>query len=295
MNDLRQSLQWANYLTTLGWEYMDVDGNLIYTRKFGPSSLVKIQRPKNITREFLKKISEIAVKRSAMFVKIEPSDQKEIKLLETYGYQRSYSPLLAPTTLVVNLTKTKEQLWKNLKKDAKHQVNLAKQYGLTTTFSENPPTKIQEEFHKVLLETGKRDKFFIQPLSDVNSKISAFKNKAVISLTKNSGTLASSLTLISEDTAYYMHAGTTLEGRNKHATYIQIWDLILYLKELGIKKLDLEGISDERFPAFTKNWAGFSFFKRKFGGEEVKFPAPYIKYFNKTLIFLSKFVKPLPL
>jgi len=73
-----------------------------------------------------------------------------------------------------------------------------------------------------------------------------------------------------------------------------MWESILYFKKIAYKYIDLEGVDDERFPSFTKNWGGFTHFKEKFGGTILKLPPPYIKYYSPILKFFTKF-QDLPL
>ena len=71
-----------------------------------------------------------------------------------------------------------------------------------------------------------------------------------------------------------------------------MWEAILHLKDSGYDWLDLEGVDDDRFPAFTRDWGGFSYFKEKFGGKVVRYPMPQIKYLNPVLRILSKVMPP---
>ncbi|OGC50562.1 hypothetical protein A2716_05155 [candidate division WWE3 bacterium RIFCSPHIGHO2_01_FULL_40_23] len=297
MKDIRQSENWAKYLSGLGWEFQNINGTLIYLKRIGPSSVTKVQRPQSLSEGKLKKIEDSAIKNKTLFIKIEPLDSKGEKNLKKAGFERSFFPLLTPSSIFIDLTKSKEDLWKNLKKDAKYSIRKAQKINLKTDFYVNPNLQTCEKFFKILFETGKQKKFYVQPFSDLKTKINSFKDLSIVTLTKkDTEILSGSLILAFEGNAFYTHAASSNEGRKFGSSYFELWSTILHLKKKGIKTFDLEGIADERFPSFTKNWMGFSFFKKKFGGEIIKFPPPYIKYYNKILTTLRKLMRaPLPL
>ncbi len=296
MKDIRQSENWGKYLQTLGWDYEYAGDILVFIKKLGPASLIKIQRPDKITKNKLGLVDKIAINKKALFAKIETTNPSDVKKLEGFGYERNFFPLVSPSTVIINLKKSEKTIWSEFKKDAKYAVNRAEKDGLKTKLFENPNQEIQKEFWKLLSNTGKEKRFYVQPFSDLNAKIKSFKDRALMALTyKEEKLLSGSLTLIRDKDAFYEHAGTNKDGRKYYASYLQMRDLINYLKKSGIEFLDLEGIYDERFPNFTKNWMGFSFFKKKFGGEVIKFPAPYIKFFHPILKTLNKTLGSIPI
>lgn len=299
MKDLRQSENWGKYLGYYGWTYEWAGDVLVLIKKAGLVSFIKIQKPERVTEEEIKKIDEIAKKYNALFVKIEVKSEDDTKLLQNAGFQKNYYPLENPSTLLIDLTQSENELWQKLKKDAKYGVNFAQRNGVQNKIIQNPQEKQLKEFWEVLSESGREHKYFVQPFEDMLTKARLFKEGAVLSAAyKDEKMVAGSLTLIVDDAAFYIHAAASKEGKKLLAAYLSLWSLIQHLKgrapapERACKTLDLEGIVDERFAEFTKNWYGFTFFKKKFGGDEVSYPYPYIKYYNK---WVARFNKKFPL
>lgn len=169
--------------------------------------------------------------------------------------------------------------------------------GITVTSELRSPIKGDPTnlFYSLFVETSRRGHFWVPPFKELEAKINAFGKNALIFLAypNNVGVqrngpstsraeraepIAGALVLIHDHTAYYIHAGSTAEGQKLEAPYLLIWEIIKKAKSLGCTKLDLEGIYDERFPKLTKNWQGFTVFKKKFGGEELTFPGAYTRY-----------------
>ena len=296
MADIRQSHKWANYLTSLGWHAEVIDGVFVYTKKLLGATLIKVQRPEKLTEVVVKKIETFAIKEKALFLKFDLKTDQDEKLLKSLGYGGSTSPLLCTSTIIVDLTVPVETLWKNMKKDARYSISYAKKRGLKTTFVRGPKEEGLVSFHHDLLKAGRKKKIYVQPLSDHKLKLKAFGEDLVLARTfQGDKLLSADIALINGDETFLEHFFSSDLGKKLHSTYFELWGTMLYLKENGFKRLDFEGIYDDRFPNSTKNWLGFTYFKRKFGGQEVQYPRPRIKYFSKLFLRFQKALGQLPL
>lgn len=301
MRDIRQSENWGKYLETLGWKYYKVGSVLVFVRSLGFASVIKIQRPEGLRglsssekeRPLLEGIDELALTNKALFVKCEVKSEEEATVLRENGFKKNLFPLVNPSTVILNLNLSESELWRNLKKDAKQSI---KKSEVEIKFYKNADIEIRKVFWELLNKCGKEKGFYVQPYSDLNSKIEIFKEESVISLAYFKGVaVAGALILNFDGNSFYTHAGANKIGRETFASYKLLWETALFLKKEGIEFFDLEGIYDSRFPSFTKNWSGFTLFKMKFGGKIVEFPAPYIKYYNKVLAGLDKVMGNIPL
>ncbi len=289
---LRQSPQWLQYLGAIGWRNFETTfGVLVAYHQLLGATLVKIQRPKAMTAENLKEIEAWVKPRRPLFIKIEPTQGQDISVLENAGYVRSVLPLSPPSIQVLDLRKSEQDLWADVSHSAKYATNRARREKNTVEVFLNPSIPQLEAFHKVLLETGKRGKFYIQPLSDLLAKAQIFKDQVFLAEVRDAdGQLVSSkLYLGYQNTILYLHGGTTEIGRRGKGGYELMWQSMMYFKKLGYEFLDLDGVNDARFPNFTKEWGGFSHFKEKFGGHVIRYPLPYIKFTNPVLKFLSRY------
>jgi len=96
--------------------------------------------------------------------------------------------------------------------------------------------------------------------------------KAHLLKTKEAGLVI----LVHDKVAYYSHNAATKRGKQKFEPTSLTWEAIRLAKKLKCVRFDFEGIEDERYKV-TKKWAGFSRFKRGFGGEVVEYLGSFSK------------------
>ena len=322
--DLHQSDRWASYLSSQGWKVEEVQGKnqkakiKIYIRKIPLiGSVIKIQRPAEIPP--VEEIDQIAHKHRALFVKIEPLAEASgpYQRLTEGGFTPDPTPNLPTKTIIIDLTKTEKELWKDLSQDARQSVHRTQgrpagggasflaqleSNKLVVTSSQGNNKDFEEKlkkFQPLLKETGRRQRFWVLSYEQLKSKAEAFGKDAILFLahSKSEAPLAGGLFLVSEETAFYHHAASSPEGRERHAPYLLLWEALKWLKHSKIPHrspilyLDLEGIGDERFPR-TRDWEKFTVFKGKWGGKEVEFPPPLIKYYSSLLKPIFKLLDP---
>jgi len=278
--DLRQSPAWGKYLRTLGWEIVQLENGVQAFVKKLPliGSIIKIQRPAGLPFD---KIDRLARQKRALFVKIEPLEE-EAGLAE-HKFRKDHWPLLPPKTLLIDLTPELETLHRNLSKDARRAIRKAQQTELGIKIIDLESTEFTQllgESCKLLRSVGRARKFWTPPPRNLFNKFQSFGKEAWLAIcTRKGQVLSCAVVLIHDSTAFYHHAAASSEGRRCHAAYLLLWEIIKKARATGLKTLDLEGIYDPRFPKLTKNWQGFTVFKRKFGGEEISYPGSYIKYY----------------
>jgi lipid II:glycine glycyltransferase (peptidoglycan interpeptide bridge formation enzyme) len=293
---IRQSKGWAKFLEGLGWKIKIINGIYIFHLKTPLGRVVKIQKPSEFEQKDLEEIENFCREIKAMFVKIEPTNKKNEEMLKENGFKRSKFPLTPPSCQYINLQKDEEELYDDLSKSAKYSVRRSKREGDYVKFVKNPNDEALDRMHEVCVVTGKRGKFYVPPQKEMVLKRDAFGEKFHIAevYDKKDRLLGAKFYLGEDNFVAYLQGGTTDLGRSSKGGYLLLWESILYLKREGYTVFDLEGVDDDRFPLFTKEWGGFSHFKEKFGGEIVRFPPPYIKYYSPVLKFMSRFYE-LPL
>lgn len=294
IQDIRQSEKWGLYLKSLGWEYSKTSsGILVVTKSIKIGSVAKVQRPKNLTQKDVDEINQICREKKALFVKMEPFCFEDANLLEQNGYIANTNPLSPPSTFYVDLTKSEEDLWKNISESGRYSINRSKREETKMRFYQNPLVEKLEPYFKMCQETGRRNHFFIQPYKDLLSKVKVFGKDShlVLAYDKNGNLLSGKFYLCYKDMVLYSTGGTSALGRKGKAGYQLLWDSILYFKGLGYRVFDLEGRSDDRFKEISRNWTGFTHFKEKFGPEIIEFPYPYNKYFSLVLKILDRVFK----
>jgi len=287
--DLRQSDGWAEYLESQGWLVEKLGGTKVFIRKIPPfGAVAKIQRPAEIPA--VAEIDRIARENHALFVKIEPlSTASNFELLTNHGFVHDSSPNLATKTVILDLTKSEDELWKDLSQDARQSVRKAQNNHLQAVgFKLGEPgfDKALIEFHQLLKETGHRQHFWTPTFDQLRKKAEIFGTDAALFLaySQSHTPLAGTFVLLDDGT----HSASSQEGQDLYASYFLLWETIKGLKARKVTRLDLAGVYDPRFHRATQSWRGFTAFKKKFGGKEVEYPRPLIKYYHPFVKFIFK-------
>jgi lipid II:glycine glycyltransferase (peptidoglycan interpeptide bridge formation enzyme) len=104
--------------------------------------------------------------------------------------------------------------------------------------------------------------------------------------------LATAILITYEDTATYLHGGSSSMDRNLMAPHLLQWKIIQFAKAQGMRWYDMWGIS----PQDTKpdSWAGITRFKMGFGGKAQEGAGTYdvvVKQSLYKLLTLAQIVK----
>ena len=272
MIDLRQSLQYGEYIASLDWRAERINGCQVLFRRLPLiGSLMKTQRPDTIP---FGKIDELAKKYRALFVKLEPVQPlNEVvkEQLHRHRYRQDSWPLLATKTVWLNLEKSLRFLRQEMTKKTRYCLRKAEQIKIKIGTADNTG-KFYENFRKF-------GKGYIPKKTQFQALIKAFGQDAILLDIKD---LAGTLILVHDKIAYYYFAFTSPAGRENFAQYLLVWEAIKLATKRGCRIFDFEGIEDFRYKS-TRKWAGFSHFKKSFGGEEIEFPGSFIKIYNPVL------------
>ncbi len=264
--DLRQSNEYGKYIERIGWRavkfpHQDMQ---IFIRKLGPVRVAKLQRT-SLSIPW-KNVDNILTSEKVMMCTIEPL-LAEIKEFGLNGYKTNKEPLLGTKTLRVNLRPKEEEIFNSFKKDCRY---IIRKLRIT-----NHKLQINDfdNFYDIWKKSAKRKRLWIPGINEYKSLIGCF-GKNVFCLTIDN--LAGALILLNKKTAFYYYAGATGEGTVKDLPYAVVWNAMLEAKKRGCQVWDFEGIYDARWP--NKSWAGFSHFKKSFGGKEIEFPGSFTKW-----------------
>ncbi len=291
MPEIRQSLQYARYMSLRGWIVAKVPpfslmdqakraSIFVYIKKLPliPFSVMKIQR--SALPDF-GRVERLARKHKSIFVIIEPervrgmTPAKMAGLLQSYGYRRERRPLSPTLSLRLNLRLKPSRLLCAFKKDARSSIRKAQRFCKTKLI------KLQSEkelacFYSAWKSCGRG---YIPKFVELKLLLEAFKKKSFILAvySRDDQLLAGTVILESRACASYYYAFTSPAGRRPAAGYLAVWKALLSAKRRGCTAFDLEGIFDRRYK-FLRRWQGFSQFKKKFGGEEVLYPGSFVRY-----------------
>lgn len=261
MTDLRQSIQYGRYLQVLGWQAMTIDHCQIFLKKIPllPFSIIKIQRPASPLP--LAKIKQLMRQRRSFLVKLEPLIANDAPP----EYRHDSWPLLPTKTVQIDLIKSEKQLWQAINKKTRKCIQKAQAKNLTIKQLNN---STRDYFYQNFQKFGKG---YVPPPKEFKALVTAFGQNAWL-LTV--GGLAGALILIHNPIAYYYYAFSSPAARKVFAQHLLVWEAIKRAKKAGRRIFDFEGVEDKRY-RFTRQWRGFSHFKKSFGGKEITYPGSF--------------------
>lgn len=285
--DLRQSDLWAEYMRSIGWQAEKIQDHFLYTYGFLIFKFAKI--PRFTPKLDLAWTDQQLKKKGILLVKLEPDfglDEGISRKLNVLGFKQD-SWALAPTkTITIDLTVSEDTLFKNLEKDTRYSIRLAQRKNVIVKETNN-----FEEFYPLYKQTSKRGGFWIESKSNLQKRWEIFSTKGkakIFTAFVENVPLATAMIYYWEKTAYYLYAASSSEKRSHMAPYLLLWHIIVGSKENGLKKLDLEGIFDARIPV-TRDWKGFTHFKKGFGGQEISSQGSFTKIYNPVFRALFTF------
>jgi peptidoglycan pentaglycine glycine transferase (the first glycine) len=278
---LRQSIAWADFLKSQGWNTKrEIWGGHeihIFIKDlpfFG--SVIKSQRQKNPLR--IEAIENIAKTSNAIQITIEPYiNFNQENAFRSRGYKLSSEALVPPKTLLIDLEQSEDEILSQMHYSGRRGIHNAKKKGTQVR-------KVQTTNHNLQLlaqalgQVAKRQDFKAPGFQTLKNKTSAFGQDANLFFAyKNSRFIGAVLTLSANNTLHYHHSASSNLGRENYAAYLLVWEAILWGKRQNHTTFDFGGIADPRFPR-TSSWEGFTEFKKKFGGRTIEWPRPLTKW-----------------
>lgn len=239
----------------------------------------------------LSAIQEEAKKRGSIFLRVSPElpELSEIPLWLA-GFKKSNQELEPHESLILDLTKTEEQLLSEMKPKTRYNIKVAQKKGVTVTAGTD------ESFLNIFLqinkETAKRDKFTAHKDAYYQAMLRALAPAGFMKVYvayANQKPIAANLVSTFSNRATYMHGASSNEGRNLMPTFALQWEAIRDAKIQGKTEYDFWGITtseDENHP-----WAGITRFKTGFGGTVVKYIGAYDQVYRKGLATLYSLYK----
>lgn len=241
MTDLRQTREWAKFLSLSGWTVVGHNPYEFY-KKILFFYIRKVQRTDTLPQATL------------------PFTVTFFEPLTITPPLRRASPYLPTATLRINLSRP-FQFSTNVRRILRQKVNI-------TSIS---PDIFYQNYHRYC-------QFRTLTHTIFNHLIKAFGPKChLITATHDNLPVAGIILLCSKDTSFYYQAWTSPLGRKLGAQYHLVSHALKLSQKLKLQYFDFDGIDDHRFP--HKSWEGFTRFKKKFGGEIIAFPGCFIKWF----------------
>lgn len=184
-------------------------------------------------------------------------------------------PVQPPHTLVLDLRRSEEELRADLLSGRRRSINAAQRRGITIRRTREPAEV--ERFIELIRKTGQRNRFDPHPAGYYRTLCAILfaREAASLYLAEAGGeSVAGVIAFESPTTGYYAHAADDPElSRQIVAAAPLAWRIVLDSKAEGRAAFDFWGVipdDDAEHP-----WAGFSRFKKTFGGRMLTRPGTW--------------------
>ncbi|OGN27672.1 MAG: hypothetical protein A2941_01640 [Candidatus Yanofskybacteria bacterium RIFCSPLOWO2_01_FULL_49_17] len=283
MRSFLQSKEWADFQRAIGRPvfHYDKDGTSAYIVRHdlpfrknylyiphGPEIKVDemAEGIRNELSQFVSYLKNLAREQKSFYIKMEPLDDKVPELMHQFGFKKSKKELQPKRTVVLDLTKSEEDLLAAMHYKTRYNIKVAEKHSLKFIAGKN-----LDAFWKLLKQTAKKNNFFTHT-REYYEKLCNIPGlpAETIFIGHDDVPITGAVWLAYGDTAYYLHGAMdrSPEYKPMMAPYALHWGMIKYLKAQGIQKYDFWGIDAQRYPGVTR-------FKLGWGGHEVEYPGSF--------------------
>ena len=252
-------------------------GNYLYL-PYGP-----VYTDKSDFDEAYKSLRELAKSQNAIFIRIEPLDP-DFKSYVPKGTVKS-KDLNPADTWVLDLTSEKADIITGFSQGTRTRYNTFAKKGLSVSSTKNPDeikhlVELQNKLYKTKNLNVFGEKYLKTELSQPFATLYLVKYnrpenvESDPSLPKDDQVIAASLFFDYDDTRFYMQSAADIDYKKLPATVALLTTSLFDAKEKGIKNFDFWGIAPDGAPK-DHPWAGFTEFKKSFGGEAKHYGGTY--------------------
>jgi len=195
-------------------------------------------------------------------------------------------------TILINLDKSKEELWKQLeKKSVRWGAKVAERNNLL--FEETNDEKEIKKFYTIYKKVAEEGGFTSEKEEFL---LNFYKIGKIFLIKKNRWILGGGGIIINKDYTILSFTATNHKGKKLHAITFLYWNLIKISKEIGKKYFDLGGYDMEAHPG--EKTYNINKFKERFGGTIIEQPIystnwkyPFFRKLMKKFKIIKKFYK----
>ena len=262
-----QSWEWGDFRKTWGnqlvrFSFGQVTLHRIPFTPFKIGALIKGPAP---TKTMIDELKKLAKKEKVIFVKLEPNvlkNEKAIKLLKDSGAVPGRR-LFTPTTFLIDLTKSEDELLAGFHSKTRYNIRLAQKQGVTV--EEDNSDIAFEKYLSLTEETAKRQGFYAHSKKYHRLMWEQLKPAGIAHLlvAKYKGEIITAWILfVWRDFLYYPYGASTDKYKNVMSNNLMMWEAIRFGKSLGLTTFDLWGREEGK---------GFTRFKEGYNPKVVEF------------------------
>jgi len=278
-----QSEAWASFQQSLGHKVITREGSGWSYRAILESSagLRRLYVPygptitsANALAEALRELKVDAKEQRAQYLRLQPLGLSIDKAIEKSHHFALVDYSQPSATQVINLDRPPEVILGEMSQNVRNIYHNFTKKGLSYRESTDP----REMSHLICLLSGVaahnqisiHSSAYLQQQADVLIPLGA----ARLHFIELEGVIiAAALSYRDEHTVYYAHAAADYDHRKFNASTALLSSMIMTAKNEGYTAFDLYGVTTSEDP--KHRWAGFTRFKKTFGGETVQLSPTY--------------------
>ncbi|HSI20140.1 MAG TPA: peptidoglycan bridge formation glycyltransferase FemA/FemB family protein [Verrucomicrobiae bacterium] len=220
--------------------------------------------------------------KNAWFIRLEPLAELPASLSK-FGRVRATDSVQPKQTLVVDLSRTEEEVLAGMKSKHRYNIRLAERHGVTVELFHEEAPQHYDRFWKLLTETATRHTFRTHKEEYYRHMVATLAphGKAHLAFARiGDQDLAALLLITHEETATYLHGASTDARKEVMAPFLLHWQTMQWAKHHGFVSYDMWGTNavqtEEGWaPRANHPSAGTTRFKLGFGGEVIQYPGAF--------------------
>jgi peptidoglycan pentaglycine glycine transferase (the first glycine) len=299
-----QSFDWARFINFLGWETFKIGifdkneliGGAIVTKYshfknqnilYIPEGPVLPYEKPEAERMFQKLMGEIDNIADFTGEKLTSNISIEPKLTNVPSYFSRFKKAKLDRqplrTIILNLKLSEKELLQQMEPKGRYNIKVAKRHNVEITQSSLPMA--MDDFLNLYLPFTKRSRFEGKDISyfECFTNVYSNPNKAKIFLAKvNDEITSAAIVIYFGNTVSFLYGASSDKHREAMAPYLLHWEIMKDAKKQKYEFYDLYSITPNEDDT-SHPWYGFTVFKKKFGGEIVKYIGAYDFIYNKKL------------
>jgi len=229
------------------------------------------------TKDLLNFLIAYGQKKKVIFFKFEPyvfRESGQAKLISHPRWHLSRQSIFPDWTIIINLKKTADQLFRELKPKTRYNIKLAIKRGVSAS-TDNTDVGFNQ-FSQLYFDTCRRQKYFGHNRHYHRTVFNTLRDKIanILIASYQKEPLAAYELFLYKKRLYYPYGGTSLKFRNFMASNLLMWEAIKF----GLKnKADFFDLWGSLPPSHSAHhpWSGFTRFKEGYGGEFKQFVGSY--------------------
>lgn len=251
------------------------------------------------TAEVIVELKNIGKDERCIFIKLEPNVEKDKGLMMNDELKKSSHPLFTKYTFQLDLTKSEEELLKNMHSKTRYNIKVAQRYGVTV--EEDNSGEAFETYIKLMHETTKRQRYYAHTEKyhrQMWATLRSQKSEVTHSTSSGQGSqklsahllvaryknvpLVTWVVFVFNNILYYPYGASSNEHREVMVSNLMMWEAIRFGKKMGCHTFDMWGSLGPN-PDPKDPWYGFHRFKEGYGGRLVEFVGSYDLVLNPFL------------